>query len=186
METLYHEIPEYPAEMNAATVLARTVDSLGFRYHWASKDLRESDLDFRAGTDGRTIGDTLNHLHFLVKIIENGFTGGVCQLPEQSPGLTYPELRRDTLKLIKSCSDRLKEITEGQLMTLPVKFDLHGTPLEFPYWNLVNGPYCDAHYHVGQIVSMRRAAGNPVDPHVHVFFGKKLEPNMADALRPAQ
>ena len=33
----------------------------------------------------------------------------------------------------------------------------------------------DALYHVGQVVSYRRAAGNPIDPQVNVFLGKKMD-----------
>ena len=33
----------------------------------------------------------------------------------------------------------------------------------------------DALYHVGQVVSYRRAAGNLMDPQVNVFVGKKMD-----------
>ena len=185
MSNLYHEIPEFSSEMRAGTVLSRMMDSLGFRYHWASKDLRQDDLAFQVGEGGRSLMQTLEHIYFLVRIIENGFSGGVSSLPEQSPGINYPELRDTTLNIVKNCSDRIKEMSSDQITAMPVKFDLMGSPLEFPYWHLINGPYCDAHYHVGQIVTLRRGAGNPVDPHVHVFFGKKIDPAMAEALRPS-
>ena len=46
---------------------------------------------------------------------------------------------------------------------------------EFPFWNLINGQISDAIYHTGQVVMMRRASGNPIDPTVDVFMGKNRE-----------
>ena len=35
----YYQIPDYPSSYNAATVAARTIDGLGFRYYWATEGL---------------------------------------------------------------------------------------------------------------------------------------------------
>ena len=34
-----------------------------------------------------------------------------------------------------------------------------------------------APYHIGQVVSYRRAAGNPIDPAVQVYLGIKVSPD---------
>ena len=35
-----------------------------------------------------------------------------------------------------------------------------GIVSEYPFWNQLNGPIADAIWHVGQVVSFRRTAGN--------------------------
>ncbi len=50
---------------------------------------------------------------------------------------------------------------------------------ENPFWNQINGPIEDAIWHSGQIVVLRRASGNPIDPKVNVFKGiQKVRVNM--------
>lgn len=40
---------------------------------------------------------------------------------------------------------------------------------EFPFWNQINGPISDALWHCGQVVSFRRASGNPFNSKVSVL-----------------
>jgi hypothetical protein len=42
---------------------------------------------------------------------------------------------------------------------------------EFPFWNQINGPIADCLWHVGQVVSFRRASGNPFTDKANVFTG---------------
>ena len=58
---------------------------------------------------------------------------------------------------------------------MPIRFKMGDDDLDFPFWNAINGPVADALSHVGQVVSYRRAAGNPIDPQVNVFLGKKMD-----------
>ena len=46
---------------------------------------------------------------------------------------------------------------------------------EFPFWNLINGPIADAIWHTGQVVTLRRASGNPFNSQVSVLQGKLRE-----------
>jgi hypothetical protein len=46
---------------------------------------------------------------------------------------------------------------------------------EFPFWNLINGPISDCLWHVGQVVSFRRASGNPLSDKISVLTGKARE-----------
>ena len=57
----YYQIPDYPEAYNAATVAARMIDGLGFRYYWATESLREEDLSFQPNEDARTVLETLDH-----------------------------------------------------------------------------------------------------------------------------
>ena len=40
-------IPAAPESTTSGNVLARMTQGLGYRYHWATKDLREEDLNYR-------------------------------------------------------------------------------------------------------------------------------------------
>ena len=43
----YQEIPAPPETYSAGTVLASTMDSLGFRYRWSTEGLTEKELSYR-------------------------------------------------------------------------------------------------------------------------------------------
>ena len=43
-ELPYREIPDVDVEYTSGTVLARMIDGLGFRFYWATEDLRDEDL----------------------------------------------------------------------------------------------------------------------------------------------
>jgi len=55
----YYEIPSYPETYTAATVAARLIDGVGFRYYWATEGLRPEDLSHRPSKDN---GDPCPHL----------------------------------------------------------------------------------------------------------------------------
>lgn len=80
-----------------------------------------------------------------------------------------------TLQQIQATSDRLKTSDAEEFQTRMAHFLLAGQEHAFPFWNTINGPMLDASYHVGQVVSFRRAAGNPMDPGVHVYLGTRLD-----------
>ena len=42
-------------------------------------------------------------------------------------------------------------------------------------WNQINGPIADALWHCGQVVSFRRASGNPYNSKASLFTGKLRE-----------
>jgi len=172
-ELPYHQIPEYPEEYSSGNVLARMVDGLGYRYHWASKDLGESDLKYKPSDDGRTILETLQHIHVLSMAILNA--------PKNEPNIRpiedvtiypYPKLRKMTLENLKKASDLLLGRTSEDIEKFKVIFKRGERQYDFPFWNVINGQISDAIYHTGQIVMMRRASGNPIHPKVDVFMGK--------------
>ena len=67
----YYEIPEHSEEYTAGTVAARVVDGLGFRYYWATKGLRDEDLNFKPSEDARTSKETIDHIYGLSKVQAN-------------------------------------------------------------------------------------------------------------------
>jgi len=174
MDIPYYEIPDAPKNYDAAGVTARMIDGLGFRFYWASKDLTERDLRYKASETSRTALETMEHVHGLSKTILNG----ISQKPNVRGGggseeeLDYKELRKRTLENLKAASDILRK--EGaNVEDMKVVFQRGEQTSEFPFWNLVNGPIEDAIWHAGQLVYNRRASENPLASGVSVFSGKK-------------
>lgn len=169
----YHQIPEYPAEYTANNVAARMVDGLGFRYYWATKDLREEDLNYKPSENGRTTRETLDHIYGLTRTIMNGPQSKVNTYPKEE--LTFDELRKRTLENIALTSKLLKEGKEGDMDGYLMIFQRGDDTTEYPFWNMINGPIEDAVYHTGQIVAFRRASGNPIQKGVRMLTGKAAE-----------
>lgn len=173
MDIPYYEIPEAPEKYDGAGVTARMIDGLGFRFYWASKDLTEKDLEYKASETSRTTIEILEHVHGLSKTILNG----IDQKPNIRGGgakeeMDYQTLRKRTLENLKTASDILRK--EGaNVEDMKIVFQRGEKTSEFPFWNLVNGPIEDAIWHAGQLVYNRRASGNPLAPGVSVFSGKK-------------
>ncbi len=169
-EDFYYQIPEAPSSYNAATVAVRMLDGLGFRYYWASADLKDNELSYKPSEEGRTIEATLDHILGLTRVIANAArqvpTGG-----QEDNGMTYEEKRTQTLQNIQEASEILRTYNDNDLSQFPVVFERGGRKNEFPFWNLINGPIADALWHVGQVVSLRRSAGNPIRQGISVFAG---------------
>lgn len=172
----FAEIPSAPDNYEAQNILARMVDGLGFRYYWATEDLRPEDLLFTPGNDGRNCGHTLDHILGLSAVIVNTAANKSSGSFDWSE-LTWEEKRALTLNNLKRASDLFRELKSKELQGLEVKFDRNGKKSEYPLWNLMNGPLADAINHVGQIVSFRRSAGNPIPSGVNVFKGTHQHPH---------
>ncbi len=171
----YYQIPDTPAVYTAATVAARLVDGLGFRYFWATEGLTEKDLGFRPSKDARTTLETLQHIDGLTNILLNS----VSKQPTKTSGaankkLSFAELRKQTLQQIQTASELLKQ-PGAKPEDMDMIFEGNSSKQEFPFWNLINGPLADALWHVGQVVSFRRSSGNPFPKGVSVLQGTKTD-----------
>ncbi len=170
----YESIPEYPEEFTPGTVVSRMIDGLGFRYYWATEGLTEENLGFKPSATNRTIGETMDHIHGLARVIY------MSALKEANDPKTRPEIPSDYATKRKETLDYLKKASEIFLMSNNLEehevIFVRGTDeVRFPFWNQINGPIEDAVWHSGQIVALRRAAGNPIDPNVSVFRGIRSE-----------
>jgi hypothetical protein len=167
----YYQIPRYPETYTAASVVARMIDGVGFRYFWATEGLRAEDLSHKPSKEARTSLETLAHIYGLSNVIVNS----VMKVPTLSgapePVLPFVEMRKRTLENFKSASDRLKTSTDSELNDFKIVFKNDKGSSEFPFWNQLNGPIADVLWHVGQVVSFRRSSGNPINPKVEVFTG---------------
>ena len=158
----YDEITDLPEVYTAANVTARMVDGLGFRYYWATEGLRSEDLIYKPSETGRTSAETIDHIYGLSTFILASIAN------EERQKMTFDsfeEQRKQTLLNLKKASDILKNTEDLSKLKAG----------KYPFWNMINGPIADALWHCGQVVSMRRASGNPFNSKVSVFTGKVRE-----------
>ena len=165
----YYQIPDYPESYTAGAVAARMVDGLGFRYYWASEGLRDEDLAYKPSEEGRTAGETIDHIYGLSKVIVNA-TLNQANTASDEGEMSFEEKRKRTLENIKKASDILRESED--ISQYKLIFSRGGNTSEYPFWNNINGPIADALWHCGQVVLLRRASGNPFNSKVSVFNGK--------------
>lgn len=170
----YYEIPDAPKSYTANHVAARFIDGLGLRYYWATENLRAADLAYRPSPEARTCLETLVHIHAMSVMILNASAKKPTLLSAQ-PTLSFNELRAQTLQNFKLTSDNLKAATDGDLEKMDLIMKRGESQTEFPFWNLINGPISDCLWHVGQVVSFRRASGNPLSDKISVLTGKVRE-----------
>ncbi|MEM6807470.1 MAG: hypothetical protein AAF696_39090 [Bacteroidota bacterium] len=168
----YEEIGEFPESYTSATVAARMIDGLGYRYYWATESLREEDLNYKPSDDARTTMETMVHLYGLSGTIINASKNVPNIRPAAKVPESYEALRAATLKNLAEASEILKKNPAQDMSELKVIFQNGDNTSEYPYWNMINGPIADAIYHTGQVVSFRRSSGNPMNPKVSVFIGK--------------
>ncbi|MBK6990583.1 MAG: hypothetical protein IPH34_01590 [Chitinophagaceae bacterium] len=168
----YYQIPEAPATFTPATVAARMVDGLGFRYFWATEGLTEKDIAYKPTEDSRTSLETLQHIDGLTFILLNAVNKKTTIGSSGFEKLTFEELRIKTLLQIQQASEILKK-PDANLEDFDMIFERTNGKQEYPFWNLINGPIADALWHVGQIVTFRRSSGNPLPKGVNVLQGTK-------------
>lgn len=174
-ELPYHQIPEYPADYSSGNILSRMIDGLGYRYYWSTKDLRDEDLNYKPSDDGKTTGETLEHLYNLSGTILNGCINKPNIRPAPENTMLYQEMRKATLQNLKQASEACINLSAEEVEKLKVVFQRGENSNSFDFWHMINGPIADAIYHTGQIVAFRRASGNPVASGVNVFMGKTKE-----------
>ena len=168
-ELPYKEIPSYPANYTQSTVISRMIDGLGYRYYWATENLRALDLDFKPDTLARSTFETMEHIYGLSFMILNASKNQVNHRRDPVQ-MTANDLRLATLYNLKSASAAMALVEN--LEELNILFEGSTGRKALPFWHVLNGPLADAIYHTGQMVSFRRTSGNPMNPKVNVFIGK--------------
>ncbi len=167
----FKEIEEYSNEYSPNNIVARMIDGLGYRFYWATESLTDKDLNYKPSVDSRSSLQTLEHIYGLSVFILYTFEGKEYDFSQDK--MSFEELRGGTLNNLKKVYDMLNENKDVSQMQL--RLNLNGQNLAFPFWNAINGPISDSIWHTGQIVSFRRASGNPINPKVNVFIGKTVE-----------
>lgn len=168
----YYTIPNAPEEYTAGGVASRMIDGLGFRYYWATEGLTEENLSYKPGETNRTIGETIDHIYGLSNVILNAALKQPNERRDVSENPSgFEAIRKATLENIEKASALL--LASDSLEGHSAIFIRESGTSEFPFWNMINGPIEDAVWHCGQVVSLRRAAGNPMASGVSVFRGTK-------------
>ena len=167
----FKELGAYSEEFSPNNVIARMIEGLGYRFYWATESLTDKDLNYKPSEDSRSSLQTLEHIYGLSVFILCTFEGKEYDFSQDE--MTFTELRNGTLKNLKIVYDMLHE--NSDISQMQVRLNLNGQSLAFPFWNAINGPISDSLWHTGQIVSFRRASGNPINPKVNVFIGKTME-----------
>lgn len=163
----YTTIPDPPASVSGTAIFTRVVDGLAFRYRWATEGLRPEDHDFMPGEGSMSLRKLLQHILILAGLVDHCLGG---EKPEMPTTITEVEaLRQETLGTLAGICVRLAEMSDAELGAKRV---IHPrTGVEYPFWNIINGPLCDALTHVGQINAWRRLSGNPT-PKANLFAGE--------------
>lgn len=169
----YHEITEYDVEYTAGTVVARMIDGLGFRFYWATEGLRTEDLAYKPSEDARTTAETVDHIYGLTRVIYNSAINEPNGRTEKDEDLSFADKRRRTLEMLKKAANIFRKAE--YLKEHSIVFQRGEKTSEFPMWNQINGPIADALWHCGQVVSFRRASGNPYNSKASLFTGKLRE-----------
>lgn len=169
-ELPYHNIPDAPQKYTAGSVVSRTIDGLGYRYYWATEGLRPEDLAYKISDDSRAAGETIDHILGLSRVILNAVKSEPNGKSNDGE-LSFEAKRKATLMNIFAASQIIRKMTDEEVSECTIIFKRGEDTNEFPLWNLLNGPIADAIYHSGQLVSYRRASGNPMHSGVSVFSG---------------
>lgn len=172
-DSSYATIPEAPENFTAGAVVSRIIDGLGFRYYWASEGITADDLKYTPGNDGRSLEQTIDHIYGLSAVILNAAKKSPNDRTTTPEKLGPVEQRKRTLENLKEASVLFAASTDLNAHNIIFK-NKKGTAT-YPFWNGLNGPIEDAIWHAGQLVVLRRSAGNPINSKVNVFLGKLNE-----------
>jgi uncharacterized damage-inducible protein DinB len=161
-------IQDAPSDCSAENVLLRMVEGAGFRYYWSSEGLSKADLEQKPCEECRSMLETLQHIASLSEMVKNTVLGETIARTKYVEIKDFNELIEATNKNWADAANYLKA-GKGNTSEMPIIFN---ETSQVPFWNLLNGPLADAIYHTGQVVTLRRMSGNPINPKVNVFMGK--------------
>lgn len=168
----FREIPPAAKVFTSGTLMGRMSDGLGFRFYWATQGLTEENLSFKAGEESRTIGETIDHVYTLVLMFTNAVMEQPTTFPLETKDLTFEAKRKKVLSFIQTSSALLKMSNDEDFERYNLVSQYPGgNGQKLPFWNGLNGPMEDALWHIGQVVTLRRMAGNPINPKVDFMNG---------------
>lgn len=131
--------------MDYKTILRQYLATLAFRCGYALKDAGDNFLDFNAGHGIWTPKQIMLHMVNLMKVPVDHL-----EIGKYTP---YESDNWDTI--IQEFFIQLE-----RLDNIIVNLD---NPDEEKLFSLFQGPICDAMTHVGQLLTLRRMNGNPID-----------------------
>jgi len=171
----YNSLPDVPDTWQATTVLIRIVDTIGFRFRWATENLRAEDFGFSPGQGAMKMSELLKHMVGLVQRVKTSLSGTKENRAEVSNDLEI--YRQVILATLLEIRELLVGMSDADLADKNIVREKTGETMSF--WFLINGPLLDVLTHIGQINSWRRLAGNPVR-RVNSFKGIPPKNNWPD------
>jgi hypothetical protein len=144
----FQQIAGYPPHPSGPSVIARLLDGLGFRCHWATAGLSAEHYAFSPGQGSYSIGELVRHVWGLVHWVHLSVLGREEPRPEDAPAQ-----RAHALEMLHRLREHFISLDDAALEAMTIDGR--------PFWHMINGPLADALTHVGQINAFRRLAGNP-------------------------
>jgi hypothetical protein len=141
--------------MDYKTILRQYLAMLAFRTGYALSDTGDSYHDFDAGFGVKTPRQIMLHMANLMKV-----------------PVDHLEIGKFTLYESENWDDIIKEFYNQMERLDKIIADLTD-PDEEKLIDLFQGPICDAMAHVGQLLTLRRMNGNPIDGKL--YWKEKIE-----------
>ena len=135
------------------------------------KGLKRKNLALGQEKKRGSIGETVDHIYTLVNMFVNATMEQPITALDISE-LTFEEKRKNILAFIQTSSTIMKMSSDADFERYNLVFqNANGSGQRLPFWNGLNGPLEDAIWHTGQVVTLRRMAGNPINPSVDFMNG---------------
>jgi hypothetical protein len=150
-------------------LLRHFLAALAYRTQKALRDAPESFFSFRAAPKARTPLELVRHMESVLGYARTFFIGG--------------EYNQEPLSDIGAEIVRFHATIEDLARYLESNIPLIGITPE----RLLQGPFCDAMTHVGQLAMLRRLASSPVPPENFVYADIQpgnLSPDQPAPVRP--
>lgn len=159
--TDYTSLPAPPADITPCTLLNHVLDSLGFRFYWATEGLEDGDLGFQPSAGAMTLGRELAHIRRLLVWTNLAMQGRNERVKEVEED--FETMRAGTFEALEALKSTIASIGPDGLCDV--------SAFGLPFWNLVNGPITDCLTHTGQINVYRRMLGKPARA-INYFTGQ--------------
>ena len=171
----FSKLKNFSEEFSGGAVLLRVLSGLGFRYYWATYQLRSEDVKFKYHKDSWTVGEILEHFYQLICSVKCVLEERVFDKSQISVPKELDVLKNKTLDTIRFCCIGISKKSDGAIQNLKVRVVVGQKTRSYSIYHLINGQLSDALHHVGQIAILRRMSGNPIDSGVNYFLGIKIQ-----------
>lgn len=163
----YHSLPTPPENFSAGSILARFIDSIGFRYQMASNGLTENEISFCPVEGSMNMTELNQHIYQVLAWAHRAFDKDAVRRKDLE---SFDDYRTAILQCCAEFKGRLLIMSDEEIESVGVY--LRRADANYSFWYLINGPLTDVLTHIGQMVSWRRIAGNPV-ARISPFTGEK-------------
>jgi hypothetical protein len=111
----YSRVDHYPENVDAAGVIVRLLDGLGFRFYWATYGLVESDFVFNPKDGANSLGWIVRHIWGLMNWIHLHIFGSQVSRPA-----SITDQRDHALGLIWAIRNHFAGLTNDELAEIRI------------------------------------------------------------------